>query len=164
MTIVPAARVVVQRRRRQSPEKANATKNVVKNLPEENLFLEAQYTICLSNIVLVKKHNEKWRMYVDYTDLNKACPKDAYLLPNIDRLVDDYAGFKLLSFMDVYSRDNQILMEMGDKKYTAFIAESDNYYNLMPFGLKNTDAIFQQMMNKVFRGEMETCSKSTWTT
>ena len=76
-------------------------------------------------------------MCVDYTDLNRACPKDAYPLPSIDKLVDNSAGFKLLSFMDAYSGYNQIPMADKDKKYIAFMTSSGNYYyNVMPFGLK----------------------------
>ena len=54
-------------------------------------------------MVLVKKNNGKWRMCVDYTDLNQECSKDAFPLPNIDMLVDNSADYKLLSFMDAYS-------------------------------------------------------------
>jgi len=61
---------------------------------------EAHYTTWLSNVVLVKKANGKWRICVDYTDLNKSCPRDAYPLPNIDRLVDSAADNKVLSFLD----------------------------------------------------------------
>ena len=94
-------------------------------------------------------------MCADYTNLNRACPKDAYPLPSIDKLVDNSAGFKLLSFMDAYSGYNQIPMAKSDKKYTAFMTESGNYYyTVMPFGLKNAGATYQRMMNKVFRGEI----------
>ncbi|GAU49235.1 hypothetical protein TSUD_183260 [Trifolium subterraneum] len=103
LTIDPRASAVVQRRRKQSPEKAEAARKAVKDLPEANFIAEAQYTTWLSNLVLVKKSNGKWRMCVDYTDLNRVCPKDAYPLPNIDKLVDNSSGFKLLSFMDAYS-------------------------------------------------------------
>ena len=90
-------------------------------------------------------------MCVDYTDLNRACPKDAYPLPCIDKLVDNSSGFKLLSFMDAYSGYNQIPMSKGDKKFTAFMTESGNYYyNVMSFGLKNAGATYQRMINKVF--------------
>jgi len=64
---------------------------------------EGHYTTWLSNVVLVKKVNRKWRMCVDYTDLNKACPRDAYPLPNIDRLIDGVAGNKVLNFLYAYS-------------------------------------------------------------
>ncbi|GAU47343.1 hypothetical protein TSUD_302120 [Trifolium subterraneum] len=103
LTIDPRASAVVQRRRKQSPEKAEAARKAVKDLLEANFIAEAQYTTWLSNVVLVKKSNGKWRMCVDYTDLNRVCPKDAYPLPNIDKLVDNSSRFKLLSFMDAYS-------------------------------------------------------------
>ena len=57
----------------------------------------------MANIVMVKKANDKWRMCVDFIDLNKACPKDGYHLPRIDQLVDSTIGHQLQSFMDVFS-------------------------------------------------------------
>ncbi|GAU18714.1 hypothetical protein TSUD_80020 [Trifolium subterraneum] len=155
LTIDPRANAVVQRRRKQSPEKAEAARKAVKDLLEANFIAEAQYTTWLSNVVLVKKSNGKWRMCVDYTDLNRVCPKDAYPLPNIDKLVDNSSGFKLLSFMDAYSGYNQIKMAEIDKKKTAFMTETGNYYyNVMSFGLKNAGATYQRMMNKVFHDEI----------
>ncbi|GAU22742.1 hypothetical protein TSUD_138660 [Trifolium subterraneum] len=155
LTIDPRASAVVQRRRKQSPEKAEAARKAVKDLLEANFIAEAQYTTWLSNVVLVKKSNGKWRMCVDYTDLNSACPKDSYPLPNIDKLVDNSSEFKLLSFMDAYSGYNQIKMAEIDKKKTAFMTETGNYYyNVMPFGLKNVGATYQRMMNKVFHNEI----------
>ena len=94
-------------------------------------------------------------MCVDYTDLNRACPKDAFPLPNIDMLVDNSAGYKILSFMDAYSGYNQIPMAVSDKHCTAFMTSSGNYYyNVMPFGLKNAGATYQRMMNKVFHNQI----------
>ncbi|CAJ2662241.1 unnamed protein product [Trifolium pratense] len=155
LTIDPTALPVVQRRRRQSPEKSEAAEKCVKDLLEANFISEARYTTWLSNVVLVKKSNGKWRMCCDYTDLNRACPKDSYPLPCIDRLVDNSSGFKLLSFMDAYSGYNQIPMAVADREKTAFMTESGNYYyKVMPFGLKNAGATYQRMMNKVFRGQI----------
>jgi len=89
-------------------------------------------------------------MCVDYTDLNRACPKDAYPLPNIDKLVDNSSGYKLLSFMDAFSGYNQIPMA-EDKQKTTSMTELGNYYfNVMPFGLRNAGATYQRMMNKVY--------------
>jgi len=151
LTIDPSVSAVAQRRRKQSPEKSEATKKVVKDLLEANFIFEAKYTTWLSNVVLVKKSNGKWRMCVDYTDLNRACPKDAYPLPNIDKLVDNSSCYKLLSFMDAYSRYNQIPMAEEDKKKTAFMTESGNYYyNVMPFRLQYAGITYQCMMNKVY--------------
>ena len=77
-------------------------------------------------------------MCVDYTDLNRACPKDAYPLPNIDKLVDNSYGYKLLSFIDAYSGYNQIPMAKDDEEKTALMTESRNYYyQVMPFELRN---------------------------
>jgi len=97
-------------------------------------------------------------MCVDYTDLNKACPRDAYPLPNIDRLVDGATGNKVLSFLDAYSGYNQIPMAASDMNKTAFITDEANYfYRVMPFGLKNAGATYQRLMNKVFSHLMGQC-------
>ena len=75
---------------------------------------EVYYLEWLANVVIVKKVNEKWRMCVDFTDLNKFCPKDSFPLPWIDQLVDSTAGHKLLTFMDAFSRYNQIKVAEED--------------------------------------------------
>lgn len=73
-----------------------------------------------------KKINDKWRICVDYFDLNRACPKDFYPLPNIDQLIDATVGNELLSFMDTLSGYNQIKMDNQDwkKNYLLPITES----------------------------------------
>jgi len=150
-----SAIAVAQRRRKQSPKKAEAAEKAVKDLLEANFFVEAKYTTWLSNVVLVKKSNGKWRMCVDYTDLNRAFPKYAYPLPNIDKLVDNSSGYKLLSFMDAYSGYNQIPMAKDDEEKTTFMTESGNYYfRVLPFGWRNAGATNQQMMNKVYNKEL----------
>ena len=75
----------------------------------------------MANVVLVKKANGKWRMCMDFTNLNKACPKDSFPLPRIDQLVNSTAGHRLLTFMDVFSGYNQIKMLKEDQEKTAFI-------------------------------------------
>ena len=67
---------------------------------------EVYYPEWLANVILVKKANGKWRMCVDFIDLNKACPKDSFPLPRIDQLVDSTVGHKLLTFMDAFSGYN----------------------------------------------------------
>jgi len=89
-------------------------------------------------------------MCVDFTDLNKACPKDSYPLPSIDALVDSASGCKLLSFLDAFSGYNQIKMHPMDEEKTAFMTErSCDCYKVMPFGLKNAGATYQRLMDKV---------------
>ena len=100
---------------------------------------------------MVKKSNGKWRMCVDFTNLNKACPKDSYPCLRIDTLVDLTARHQLLSFMDAFSGYNQIKMEEADQKKTSFVTSQGLfYYKVMPFGLKNAGATYQRLMNKMF--------------
>ena len=98
----------------------------------------------------MKKANGKWRMCVNFIDLNKACPEDSYPLPNIDALVDSASGCKMLSFLDAFSGYNQIKMHPRDERKTAFMTETKRYcYKVMPFGLKNAGATYQRLMDKV---------------
>jgi len=111
---------------------------------------EMQYPEWLANVVLVKKASGKWRMCVGFTDLNKACPKDSYLLPSIDALVDSASGCEMLSFLDAVSGYNQIKMHPRDEGKTAFMTETCSFcYKVMPFGLKNAGATYQRLMDKV---------------
>ena len=86
-----------------------------------NFIREVYYLEWLANIVMVKKANGKWRMCVDFTDLNNACAKDSFPLPRIDQLVDSTAGHKLLTFMDTFFGYNQIQIVEEDQEKTAFI-------------------------------------------
>ena len=100
---------------------------------------------------MVKKANGKWRMCVDFTNLNKACPKDSFPLPSIDRLVDASASHHVLSFMDVFSEYNQIIMDLANQEKTVFITKEGLYcYKIIPFGLKNAGATYQRLVNKAF--------------
>ena len=112
---------------------------------------EVYYHDWLANMVMIKKANGKWRMCVDFTDLNKAYPKDSYPLPRIDTLVDSTARHQILSFMYAFSGYNQIKMEVADQEKTSFITSQGLfYYKVMPFGLKNAGATYQRLMNKMF--------------
>jgi hypothetical protein len=91
----------------------------------------------LANPVLVKKKNGKWQMCVDYTSLNKACPKVPFPLLRIDEIVDSTAGCELLCFLDAYSGYHQIKMKESDQLATSFITPFGMYcYVTMPFGLR----------------------------
>jgi hypothetical protein len=108
----------------------------------------------LANPVLVKKKNKKLRMCVDYTSLNKACPKDSFPLPHIYQVVDSTAGCETLCFLDAYSGYHQIAMCIADQLATSFITSFDAYcYQTMPFELKNAGTTFQRCMQRVF-GEL----------
>ena len=97
-----------------APERDNAIKEEVQKLTIAKFIQEIYYLDWLANVVMVKKANDKWRMCVDFTDLNKAYLKDSYSLPRIDQLVDSTASHRLLSFMDAFSRYNQIRIDEAD--------------------------------------------------
>lgn len=82
-------------------------------------------------------------MYVDYTNLNKSCPKDSFSLPQIDQVVDATSGYELLTFMDVFVSYNQIRMTPHDWEHTFFITDREIYYcRVIPFELKNVRVIY----------------------
>ena len=103
----------------------------------------------------MKKKN-KWRLCIDFTDLNKACPKDYYPILWIDLLVDATTSHALLSFMDAYSGYNQIHMYPADEEKTSFITDQGTYcYKVMPFELKNAGVTYQRLVNYMFREMIE---------
>ena len=116
-----------QKSRYFSPEKEIAIKEEVEKLLKAGIITEISYPKWLANVVMVKKANGKWRMCVDFTDLNKACPKDCFPLPRIDSLVDSIAGHRVLSFIDAYSGYHQIKMAPEDFASVAFIAAGKTY-------------------------------------
>ncbi|KAI0522352.1 hypothetical protein KFK09_004731 [Dendrobium nobile] len=148
----PTCKPVIQKKRSFAPERQEAIEKEVDKLLEAGFIREVHYPTWLANVVMVKKTNGAWRMCVDYTDLNKACPKDCFPLPRIDQLVDATSGHQMLSFMDAYSGYNQIRMNPVDEEATAFQTDRGLYcYQVMPFGLKNAGATYQRLMNKVFK-------------
>jgi hypothetical protein len=95
-------------------------------------------------VVLVQKNSKEWLICVDYTDLNKHCPKDPFGLPHIDQIMDSIARSALLSFLDCYSGYHQIALRVEDQSKTSFITPfGAYYYTTMSFGLKNTSATYQ---------------------
>ena len=102
LNIDPTFKPVKQKRRKLGPERAAAVNDEVEKLLKVGSITEVRYPDWLANPVVVKKKNGKWRVCVDFTYLNKACPKDSFPLPHIDRLVEATAGNELLSFMDAF--------------------------------------------------------------
>ncbi|RDY03596.1 hypothetical protein CR513_12794, partial [Mucuna pruriens] len=100
------AKLVIQEKRKQGEEKQRAAREETNKLLTTRFIREVLYPTWLANVVMVKKASDKWRMCTNYTDLNKACPKDPYSLPSINQLVDVVSSFALMSFMDAYSGYN----------------------------------------------------------
>jgi hypothetical protein len=94
-------------------------------------------------------------MCIDYTDLNKHCPKDLFPLPRIDQVVDSTAGSVLLCFLDCYSGYHQISLHLDDEDKTSFITLHDIYcYKVMTFVLKNAGATYQKAIQKCLKSQI----------
>ena len=110
-----------------------AVKENVEKLKEARVVNEVFYPEWLANIVIVKKKNEKWQVFVDFTDLNMACLKDPFPVPKIDQLVNATFGHPRMSFLDPFQGYHQIALVPKDQEKNSFITPTGNYhYNVMP--------------------------------
>ena len=101
--------------------------------------------------MVVKKKSGKWRVCIDLTNLNKACPKDPFPMPKIDKLVDAIISHPRMSFLDAFQGYHQIPLAVNDQEKTAFVTPIGNYhYKVMPFELKNAGSTYQRMMTRMF--------------
>ena len=124
-------------------------------LKQARAIKDVFYPEWLANTVVVKKKSGKWRVCVNFTDLNKACPKDPFPMPQIDQLVDATVGHPWINFLDAFSRYHQIPLALDDQEKTAFVTLIGNYhYKVMPFGLKNVGTIYQRMMTRMFEPQL----------
>ena len=121
LNVSPSFKLVKQNRRSFTPERQKAINEEVDKLLQATVIREVEYPEWLANVVLVKKANGKWRLCIDFTDVNKACPKDSFPLPRIDLIVDATVLHELLSFMDALSGYNQISMDLDDQEKTSFV-------------------------------------------
>nr|CAN71017.1 hypothetical protein VITISV_008564 [Vitis vinifera] len=135
LNVLPIVRPVRQRVRRFHPDRQKIIRDEIDKLLEAGFIREVEHLDWLANLVVVPKKEGKWRVCVDYTNLNNACPKD-----------------RMLSFLDAFSEYHQIPMSPVDEEKTAFITPHGLYcYKVMPFGLKNVGATYQRLMTKIFK-------------
>lgn len=136
LNLNPNAITIAQKKRMFAKERQKVIVKEVDKLNASKCIREVQFPTWLSNVVLVKKANGKWRMCVDFTNLNYACPKNCFTLLMVDQLVDGTAGFEYLSSLDTYSGYHQILMDPEDEEKIAFLMDVGTfYYKVMPFSL-----------------------------
>ncbi|KAL6185431.1 hypothetical protein ACLB2K_041565 [Fragaria x ananassa] len=155
LNVEPGAKPVIQARRNYHKEDEVQIKQEIKKLLACGFIKSVKHPTWLANIVPVKKKNGQVRICIDYRDLNKACPKDEFPLPNMDMLIDSTSGQGMLSFMDGFSGYYQIKMATRDAEKTAFRTPYRNFhYTVMPFGLKNTGATYQRAMTAIFHDMM----------
>jgi hypothetical protein len=144
-----------QRLRKMSDEKTKAAKAEVHRLLEANFIEPIAYPTWLANVVMVQKKSGKWRMCIDFTSLNKACPKDNFPLPWIDMIVDSAAECEVMSLLDCFSGYHQIYMKEEDKASTSFITPFGTYcFIRMPEGLKNAGSTFSRLTKTVLESQV----------
>ena len=121
LNISPSFKPVKQKRRIFAPKRHKVIDEEVNKLLQAKDIQEVEYSNWLANVVLIKKANEKWRLCINFTDMNRACPKDSFPLSRINLIVDATAGHELLSFMDAFSGYNQIRLDPDDQENTSFV-------------------------------------------
>ena len=121
LNVLSSAKPVRKRVKRFHPDRHQIIQSEVDNLLKARFIREVKYPKWLANIVVVPKKGGKWRVCVDYTDLNDACLKDSFPLPQINHIVEALAGHGMLSFLDAFSGYHQIPMYPPDAEKTSFI-------------------------------------------
>jgi hypothetical protein len=166
LNVDPKATPKRQHLHRFADDRRDAIKKELAKLLVAGFIKELFHPEWLANPVLVhKKNSNEWRMCVNYTDLNKHCPKDPFGLPRIDQVIDSTEGCDLLCFLNCYSGYHKIAIKEEDQEKTAFITPFGAYcYTTMSFGLKNAGATYQRDIQACFKRQLTRTSKPTWMT
>jgi hypothetical protein len=156
LNVDPKATPKRQHLRRFTDDRRDAIKKELAKLLTAGFIKEVFNPEWLANPILIcKKNSKEWRMCIDYTDLNKHCPKDPFGLPRIDQVIDSTVGCDLLCFLYYYSGYHQIAIKEEDQETTAFITPFGAYcYTTMSFGLKNADAMYQRAIQACFKRQL----------
>jgi hypothetical protein len=155
LNINPSVKPRKQKLRKMSDDKVIAVKSEVQRLLDATIIREVMYPKWLATTVLVKKKNGKWRMCIDFTDLNKATPKDNYPLRRMDQVVDSMANAAVMSLLDCFSGYHQCWMAKEDEEKTSFITPFRTFcFVQMPEGLKNAGSTFTRMIGTMFKPQI----------
>jgi hypothetical protein len=147
---------IKQKERRYTPERCETIRLEVNKLLEAGFIRPVDYPNWLANSVLVEKFYGSWCMCIDYSSLNKACPKDEYPMPRIYQNVDSTTSCELLSFLDAYSGYHQINLTIDDEEKSTFITPFGIFcYTKMAFGLKNVGATYQKCVHIILENQIE---------
>ncbi|GKD32251.1 reverse transcriptase domain-containing protein [Tanacetum coccineum] len=146
---------VRQKKKGQALERNKAIQEEVEKLVDAGIVKEVHYHSWLSNLVMVKKHDRTWRMCVNFKDLNNACPKDCYPLPEIDWKIESLCGYPFKCFLDAYKGYHQIKMSKEDEEKMTFTTNQGIFcYSKMSFGLKNARVTYQRLVDKAFQRQI----------
>ncbi|GJY54159.1 reverse transcriptase domain-containing protein [Tanacetum coccineum] len=146
---------IKQKKRSQALERNEVIHSQVEELTKAGILREMKYQTWVSNPMVVKKDNGKWKLRVDFTNINKSCIREPHPLPTAEQKVEGLHKYRLKCFLDAYKRYHQIPIAEEDKEKTAFFTrEGIFYYKRLPFGLKNAGATYQRLIDKVFSHHM----------
>jgi hypothetical protein len=138
-----------------SEEKVKEVEAEVQRLQDAKVIREVLYPLWLANTVPMKKKNGKWRMCVDFTDLNKACKKDDFPLERVDKIVDDATNSEMLSLLDMFLGYHQIRVWSEDEEKPSFVTPFGTFcWIRMPEGLKNAGCTFSRMITIVLHPQL----------
>ncbi|GJU33087.1 reverse transcriptase domain-containing protein [Tanacetum coccineum] len=155
LNVNPSIEPVAQKRRVLASDRTQVVNNKVEEWVSAGIVRSVRYPTWTSNPMLVKKSDESWRMCIDFKNINSACPKDYYPLPDIDRKIESVVGFRYKCFLDAYKGYHQVQMAQDDKEKTAFYTDQGTYcYTKMPFGLKNARATYQRLVDTTFQSQI----------
>jgi hypothetical protein len=150
LKVDPKAKPVRRHLQTMSEERKKAAQAAVQKLLDARVISEVKFSDCLANVVMVPKKIGKWRVCIDLTNLNKACPKDDYPLPRIDTLVFAAAGSKMMSMLDCFFGYHQIWMRKSDKDKTSFTTPFGTYcFIRMAEGLRNVGCTFNKIVKAI---------------
>ena len=152
LNVLPISRLVWKKVRRFHPNRQKIIQTEIDKLLAVEFIIEVKYLDWLENLVVVPKKNGRWRVCIDYTNLNDVYPNDNFPLPRINQIVDSIVGHGMFSFLEAFSRYHQIPMFQSDEEKTTFITPYGLYcYKVMSFGLKNASATYQRLMTNIFK-------------
>jgi hypothetical protein len=151
----PKVKPKLQRQRPMSDDMVKSAEAEVQKLLDARIIREVQYPVWVANVVMVPKKNGNMRMCIDFTELNKACPKDPYPLPRIEIIIDQAASCEMLSLLDCFSGYHQVWMRREDEAKTGFTPPFGIFcFVRMPEGLRNAGPTFNRMMKLILGSKL----------